>query len=135
MLDEYKNASNMTDQFAALVALDQKPGETRDEVLADFYTKWQHDYLVSHYLFLLTLDWLGCIILKGLFKLLYTSLVGCQQMVCSSSHVRHSWQSCECSEPPKSSSIRHSKSKQRIFFDWRFLWIHRQLAREGRIWL
>ncbi|XP_023534337.1 puromycin-sensitive aminopeptidase-like [Cucurbita pepo subsp. pepo] len=46
VLDEYKNASNMTDQFAALVALDQKPGETRDEVLADFYTKWQHDYLV-----------------------------------------------------------------------------------------
>ncbi|XP_038874593.1 puromycin-sensitive aminopeptidase [Benincasa hispida] len=46
VLNEYKNASNMTDQFAALVALAQKPGETRDEILADFYAKWQHDYLV-----------------------------------------------------------------------------------------
>lgn len=46
VLNEYKNASNMTDQFAALVAIAQKPGETRDEILADFYAKWQHDYLV-----------------------------------------------------------------------------------------
>lgn len=36
----------MTDQFAALVALEQKPGQIRDEVLADFYNKWQHDFLV-----------------------------------------------------------------------------------------
>lgn len=48
MLHEYKNASNMTDQFAALVAIAQKPGEARDEILADFYAKWQHDYLVRH---------------------------------------------------------------------------------------
>ena len=41
----------MTDQFAALVAIAQKPGETRDMILADFYAKWQHDYLVSRYLF------------------------------------------------------------------------------------
>ncbi|XP_022928929.1 puromycin-sensitive aminopeptidase-like isoform X1 [Cucurbita moschata] len=46
VLNEYKNASNMTDQFAALVAIAQKPGETRDTILADFYAKWQHDYLV-----------------------------------------------------------------------------------------
>ncbi|KAI3453728.1 hypothetical protein Pfo_010391 [Paulownia fortunei] len=45
-LHEYRTATNMTDQFAALVALDQKPGKIRDEVLADFYNKWQHDFLV-----------------------------------------------------------------------------------------
>ncbi|KAL0447935.1 UNVERIFIED_CONTAM: Puromycin-sensitive aminopeptidase [Sesamum latifolium] len=45
-LHEYKTATNMTDQFSALVALDQKPGKTRDDILADFYNKWQHDYLV-----------------------------------------------------------------------------------------
>ncbi|KAL8498468.1 hypothetical protein ACS0TY_021701 [Phlomoides rotata] len=45
-LHEYKTATNLTDQFAALVALDQKPGKIRDEVLADFYKKWEHNYLV-----------------------------------------------------------------------------------------
>lgn len=45
-LHEYKTATNMTDQFAALSAISQKPGKTRDDVLADFYTKWQHNYLV-----------------------------------------------------------------------------------------
>ncbi|KAJ8768514.1 hypothetical protein K2173_022609 [Erythroxylum novogranatense] len=45
-LHEYKAASNMTEQFAALVAIAQNPGKTRDEVLADFYEKWQHDFLV-----------------------------------------------------------------------------------------
>ncbi|XP_057775839.1 puromycin-sensitive aminopeptidase-like isoform X1 [Salvia miltiorrhiza] len=45
-LHEYRTATNLTEQFAALVALDQKPGEVRDEVLADFYNKWQHEYLV-----------------------------------------------------------------------------------------
>ncbi|XP_010541673.1 PREDICTED: puromycin-sensitive aminopeptidase-like [Tarenaya hassleriana] len=45
-LNEYKAATNMTDQFAALAAIAQNPGETRDEVLADFYNKWQHDFLV-----------------------------------------------------------------------------------------
>ncbi|WZZ51609.1 hypothetical protein YC2023_051716 [Brassica napus] len=45
-LGEYKSATNLTDQIAALAALAQKPGKTRDEVLADFYNKWQGDYLV-----------------------------------------------------------------------------------------
>lgn len=46
ILHEYKTATNLTEQFAALIALDQIPGKTRDEVLADFYSKWQHDFLV-----------------------------------------------------------------------------------------
>ncbi|KAL2547551.1 Peptidase M1 family protein [Forsythia ovata] len=45
-LHEYRTAKNLTEQFAALVALDQNPGKTRDDVLADFYSKWQHDFLV-----------------------------------------------------------------------------------------
>ncbi|PON62904.1 Peptidase M1, alanyl aminopeptidase [Parasponia andersonii] len=45
-LHEYRSATNMTDQFAALAALAQTPGKTRDDVLADFYNKWQHDFLV-----------------------------------------------------------------------------------------
>lgn len=51
-LQEYKTATNMTEQFGALVALDQTPGQIRDEVLADFYNKWQHDFLVSIVAFL-----------------------------------------------------------------------------------
>ncbi|KAK9067970.1 hypothetical protein SSX86_012081 [Deinandra increscens subsp. villosa] len=46
VLQEYKTATNMTDQFSALAAIAQKPGKARDDVLADFYNKWQHDYLV-----------------------------------------------------------------------------------------
>ncbi|KAL3645674.1 Puromycin-sensitive aminopeptidase [Castilleja foliolosa] len=46
LLHEYRTATNMTDEFAALVALDQNPGKIRDEVLADFYNKWQHDHLI-----------------------------------------------------------------------------------------
>ncbi|KZV31557.1 hypothetical protein F511_07408 [Dorcoceras hygrometricum] len=45
-LQEYKTATNMTEQFGALVALEQTPGQIRDDVLADFYNKWQHDFLV-----------------------------------------------------------------------------------------
>ncbi|GAB2211830.1 hypothetical protein Droror1_Dr00025167 [Drosera rotundifolia] len=45
-LHEYKTATNMTEQFAALVALSQNPGTVRDEALADFYNKWQDDFLV-----------------------------------------------------------------------------------------
>ncbi|RRT80890.1 hypothetical protein B296_00021577 [Ensete ventricosum] len=45
-LHEYKSATNMTDQFAALAAIAQNVGEVRDDVLSDFYTKWQHDFLV-----------------------------------------------------------------------------------------
>lgn len=47
VLHEYKTATNMTEQFAALAAIAQNPGKIRDDVLADFYNKWQHDYLVS----------------------------------------------------------------------------------------
>ena len=46
VLQEYKSATNMTEQFAALAAIAQNPGKTRDDVLADFYGKWQHDFLV-----------------------------------------------------------------------------------------
>ncbi|KAK6935407.1 Peptidase M1, alanyl aminopeptidase, Ig-like fold [Dillenia turbinata] len=46
VLQEYKNATNMTEQFAALAAIAQNPGKIRDEVLADFYSKWSHDFLV-----------------------------------------------------------------------------------------
>ncbi|CAN8245466.1 unnamed protein product [Cochlearia groenlandica] len=52
-LSEYKTATNLTDQFAALAALSQTPGKTRDDVLADFYNKWQGDYLVVNKWFLL----------------------------------------------------------------------------------
>ncbi|KAI3935844.1 hypothetical protein MKW92_020652 [Papaver armeniacum] len=52
VLNEYKTATNMTDQFAALTALVQKPGKTRDDVLADFYGKWEHEFLVVN-------KWLG----------------------------------------------------------------------------
>lgn len=45
-LNEYRTATNMTDQFAALAAIAQNPGKTRDDVLADFYSKWQDDFLV-----------------------------------------------------------------------------------------
>ncbi|KAF1874060.1 hypothetical protein Lal_00041503 [Lupinus albus] len=45
-LEEYKAATNLTEQFAALAAVAQNPGKSRDDVLADFYAKWQHDYLV-----------------------------------------------------------------------------------------
>ncbi|XP_010533647.1 PREDICTED: puromycin-sensitive aminopeptidase isoform X3 [Tarenaya hassleriana] len=52
-LNEYKTATNMTDQFAALAALAQSPGKTRDDALADFYDKWQHDFLVVNKWFVL----------------------------------------------------------------------------------
>ncbi|KAL9246699.1 hypothetical protein vseg_020200 [Gypsophila vaccaria] len=45
-LNEYKTATNMTDQFGALAAISQNPGRIRDEVLSDFYDKWQNDFLV-----------------------------------------------------------------------------------------
>ncbi|XP_056692596.1 puromycin-sensitive aminopeptidase-like isoform X2 [Spinacia oleracea] len=45
-LNEYKTASNMTDEFAALVAITQNPGKHHDQVLAHFYNKWKHDFLV-----------------------------------------------------------------------------------------
>ncbi|KAH9605878.1 hypothetical protein KSS87_011573 [Heliosperma pusillum] len=45
-LNEYRTATNMTDQFGALTAIAQNPGGIRDEVLSDFYDKWQNDFLV-----------------------------------------------------------------------------------------
>ncbi|XP_010255303.1 PREDICTED: puromycin-sensitive aminopeptidase-like [Nelumbo nucifera] len=45
-LHEYKSATNLTEQFAALAAIAQNPGKTREEVLGDFYSKWQDDFLV-----------------------------------------------------------------------------------------
>jgi len=45
-LHEYKTATNMTEQFAALVALSQNAGKVRDDALMDFYNQWQNDYLV-----------------------------------------------------------------------------------------
>ncbi|XP_029127383.1 puromycin-sensitive aminopeptidase isoform X2 [Cajanus cajan] len=45
-LHEYETATNMTEQFAALAAIAQNPGKNRDDVLADFYGKWQNDFLV-----------------------------------------------------------------------------------------
>lgn len=47
-LHEYKSATNMTEQFAALAALSQNPGQVRDDALLDFYNKWQHEYLVRY---------------------------------------------------------------------------------------
>lgn len=46
-MHEYKSATNMTEQFAALAALSQNPGQVRDDALLDFYNKWQDDYLVK----------------------------------------------------------------------------------------
>ncbi|OVA08651.1 Peptidase M1 [Macleaya cordata] len=45
-LHEYRSATNMTDQFAALTSIAQNPGKARDDILADFYSKWEHDFLV-----------------------------------------------------------------------------------------
>ncbi|XP_078427665.1 peptidase M1 family protein [Wolffia australiana] len=45
-LHEYKSATNMTEQFAALAAIAQNPGQAREDALLDFYNKWSHDYLV-----------------------------------------------------------------------------------------
>ncbi|KMZ62853.1 Puromycin-sensitive aminopeptidase [Zostera marina] len=46
IMQEYHSATNMTDQFDALVAIAQNSGKDRDDILEDFYKKWQHEYLV-----------------------------------------------------------------------------------------
>ncbi|KAJ4954357.1 hypothetical protein NE237_011140 [Protea cynaroides] len=46
VLHEYQSATNMTEQFAALAAIAQNPSKIRDDVLADFYSKWEHEFLV-----------------------------------------------------------------------------------------
>ncbi|XP_058082015.1 puromycin-sensitive aminopeptidase [Magnolia sinica] len=45
-LHEYGSATNMTDQFGALAAIAQTPSTVRDDVLSDFYKKWEHEFLV-----------------------------------------------------------------------------------------
>lgn len=45
-LEVFRGAKNMTDQFAALVALAQNPGEARNEALSSFYEQWKDDALV-----------------------------------------------------------------------------------------
>jgi len=45
-LQQYQQADNMTDQFAALAALAQTECSERQTVLADFYERWQHEALV-----------------------------------------------------------------------------------------
>lgn len=45
-LNEYKVATNMTEQIAALAAIAQNPGDLRTEVLSKFYEQWKRDSLV-----------------------------------------------------------------------------------------
>lgn len=45
-LNEYRSATNMTEQFAALAAIAQNPSDVRAEVLSDFYQKWEGNALV-----------------------------------------------------------------------------------------
>lgn len=45
-VNEYKIASNMTDQLAALNAICQNPGNLRSKSLADFYEQWKEEALV-----------------------------------------------------------------------------------------
>ncbi|CAM6126927.1 unnamed protein product [Calypogeia fissa] len=45
-LQEYKSATNMSDQFSALAALAQNPDDASSEALAEFYNQWQHEPLV-----------------------------------------------------------------------------------------
>jgi len=46
LLEQYRCADNMTDTEAALRLLVESDGAEREEVLADFYTKWRSDPLV-----------------------------------------------------------------------------------------
>ncbi|PKO89539.1 MAG: aminopeptidase N [Betaproteobacteria bacterium HGW-Betaproteobacteria-10] len=43
---QYRSADNMTDQFGALAVLAQTDCPEREEALADFYQRWQHEALV-----------------------------------------------------------------------------------------
>jgi len=45
-LEQFTDADNMTDQFAALAALAQHDCAERETALAAFYTRWQHEALV-----------------------------------------------------------------------------------------
>ena len=50
MLHEYKTATNMTEQFAALAAITQNPGKIRDDVLPNFCGKLLHHFLVNFHI-------------------------------------------------------------------------------------
>ena len=43
---QFQDADNMTDQFAALNILVNAPGDVGDQALAAFYQRWQHEALV-----------------------------------------------------------------------------------------
>jgi len=43
---QYYDANNMTDAIAALSCFSDKDGDTREQVLTDFYQRWQDDTLV-----------------------------------------------------------------------------------------
>lgn len=43
---QFQDADNMTDQFAALNTLVNAPGDAGDQALAAFYQRWQHEALV-----------------------------------------------------------------------------------------
>jgi len=57
-LSEYKNATNMTDQFSALAAICQNSGDARSRALSDFYEQWKDETLVSH-IFVYFKNWLA----------------------------------------------------------------------------
>lgn len=68
-LNEYKTATNMTDEFAALVAITQNPGKHQDQVLAHFYNKWKHDYLVMR------ISFIYWIVIMEIFSLYITKIL------------------------------------------------------------
>ena len=45
-IEQFRNADNMTDQFGALAALAQTDCPEREQALAEFYQRWQHEALV-----------------------------------------------------------------------------------------
>jgi aminopeptidase N len=47
-LHQYNTATNLTDKVAAIAALSQNPGETRSDVLANFYDQYKGDNLVTN---------------------------------------------------------------------------------------
>jgi aminopeptidase N len=45
-IEQFRSADNMTDQFGALAALAQTDCPEREQALAEFYQRWQHEALV-----------------------------------------------------------------------------------------
>lgn len=50
--EQYKTADNMTDTIAVLQAVNDSANTLREQIFADFYTRWQHEPLVIN-------KWLG----------------------------------------------------------------------------